>query len=149
MSTPQPFPHASLLAYFRQPAGPTQVIEVVAPPPPYSDRPIRQEPTSANAYTEEDEESNCGFFDQAAACKPMSMTCRRTKHGHRRFLDICCLWIAVLLCSLVAFGAFLALDLFSSQYGLSTGVARWMINGGNPSSQLAYEVSYNESLSGQ
>jgi len=129
-------PHTDLLAYFRQPAGPTQLIEAVAAPPPYSHNPTRQE-------TEEDEESNRGFFDQAAACNQINMVARRTKHRRRRLLDICCRWTAVLICSLAAFGTFLALDLFGSQYGLSTGVARWVINGGNPSSQPAYQVRFN------
>jgi hypothetical protein len=146
MSTPHtdtdmPFPHASVLAYFRQPVTSQQVLDIAAPPPPYSDRPVRQEALPSNDHAEEDEESNCGFFEQASEHKSTSSSPLRKTRGHRRMYDTCCLWFTVLICALVAFGTFFAFDLFGSQYGMSTGMAKWMINSGRPSSQVTYEVS--------
>jgi hypothetical protein len=141
-----PLPHASFLAYFRQPVDPPQVTDAASPPPLYSNRVTQQEALFIGDYAEEDEETNCGFWGERAAldhdmeCKPTYSTWHRERRGYRRFYDTCCLWCAMSICVIGAFGTFFALDLFGRQSGMGTGLANWMINGDILSTAATYEV---------
>ncbi|RMZ69630.1 hypothetical protein GMOD_00006463 [Pyrenophora seminiperda CCB06] len=106
-------PHASLLAWFRDPVA---------------------------VASAEDEESKCGFLNDtdnvinpietASSCKRQSIT--------KDAVAFCCLWCAFSIVVLGSFGLYFAIDLLLSHYGMGTGVAQWAMH--RPSS-TSYGVS--------
>ncbi|KAF2023850.1 hypothetical protein EK21DRAFT_16053, partial [Setomelanomma holmii] len=53
----------------------------------------------------------------------------------------CCYWCAVSVCILTAFGAF-ALDLVFTQFGMGTGMARWIVHGNGNEDVTSYDMHF-------
>ncbi|KAH7081241.1 hypothetical protein BKA63DRAFT_486993 [Paraphoma chrysanthemicola] len=146
-----PLPHAALLAFFQRPAPSLGKDNEAAPPPydpPKSHADISSQHISEGIDDGDDEESTYGFWGEHTNCtlKPM-----RTSTSHfnpltpRRYKGawaFCCFWCAISVCILAAFGAFFVADLVFTQFGMGTGMARWMIHGQGRRAEQSYDMHF-------
>jgi hypothetical protein len=142
-----PLPHAGLLGFLHRPISLQRVHEDNAPPryhrPKASDHPACP---LAIKDSDDDEEPSYGFWGERQTrspeheSTPTSSLLRLSSRRHKGAWAFCCFWCAVSACILAAFGAFFALDLVFTQFGMGTGMAQWMMQGRGSRDNTAYEV---------
>ena len=151
LDTDVALPRASLLSYLRHPlASPQPPPSDGSAPPPYNKCTEAHQALVATAIGAdmEDEESNCGFWGERTSLHDTSIRSLGVnelvngKYGRNHVHAFLCFWCSVSICAMAAFGIFFVIDLGCSQYGMGTGMAKWMIHEHARQSDAHYEVSF-------
>ena len=144
-----PLPHASLLAFFRNPTTASESRNNGVTPEPKSEGlGTRYFLHTRNKSTgSEDEESKCGFWgervsleDDAKSSSEHTPTLGK-KSAAKGAAAFCCFWCAFSIVILGACGLYFFVDLALSHYGLGTGISQWVLPR-HPS----YEVSHTQHI---
>jgi len=122
-------PHASLFAYFRDPAAVHKATD--------TDILSNENSRGTNAHQllrppsddDDDEESRLGFWGEVDGPKSSSgsYSFDESRSAWRGAAAFCCLWCAFSVIILGAFGLYFTVDLAFSHYGLGTGMAEWVM----------------------
>jgi hypothetical protein len=142
-------PHASLLAYFRNPAVTSEARDNGTFPEPkvkgFGARHFLH--TRNSSVGSEDEESKCGFWSERSSLEDDvkissdSTTTWSKKSVAKGALAFCCFWCAFSIVILGASGLYFFVDLALSHDGLVTGMSQWAVYR-HPS----YEVSQTHNI---
>ena len=127
-------PHAALLAYFRHSPALPRISDAEPSPPPYERCDFVHGSLLPNAIdsNNDNEESNSGFwgernsFDHERKGTQEVAPLELKKTRYRGVYAFCCFWCAISICILAAFGVFFALDVVFTQFGMGTGLTKWM-----------------------
>jgi hypothetical protein len=135
-------PHASLLAYFRNPAPALEAKYHGMPPSESSSSADAHQMLYPRTY-DHDDESRYGFWGELDWAKSSSEADSFYNKGSvmRRAATFCCLWCVFSVIILGAFGLYFAVDFVFSQYGLGTGMAEWIMSRHQVSPSTSYGVS--------
>ncbi|KAH7091558.1 hypothetical protein FB567DRAFT_436379, partial [Paraphoma chrysanthemicola] len=124
-------------------------VDTEVVPPPYDQSKSHADIISQRGsedIDEDDEESNYGFWGENTPCTPKPKRTSTshfnplTPRRHKGAWAFCCFWCAISVCILAAFGAFFAADLVFTQFGMGTGMARWMIHGQGRRAEQSYDM---------
>jgi hypothetical protein len=144
-------PHASLLAYFRNPAVASAARDSGTAPEGKSKGTgaCHFLHTRTKSAVSEDEESKCGFWGERCEDDARDLSGSTPAWGKKSFAKgaaaFCCVWCAFSIIFLGAFGLYFFVDLAFSYYGLGTGMSQWVLF----RHQLPPNTSYGVSLSFQ
>jgi hypothetical protein len=139
-------PRAGLLAYF----DPSTVFSQIANGEYLSSLHDRSDTSSitllphTDDFKDADAETVCSLWDDSDSYDhdDGSSYFSRIRRGHRNSMyAFCCLWCAVSICILGAFGTLFAVDLVFTLFGMGTGMARWMVAANRDYNVASQEVS--------
>jgi hypothetical protein len=128
-------PHASLLAYFRNPAAALEPRDSsTSPEPDVKGTETRHFlHTRSRSTGSEDEESKCGFWGERSSFEDDTKSSSGSTptwgkstvaKGAAAFY---CVWCAFSIIILGAFGLYFVVDLAFSYYGMGTGMSQWVM----------------------
>jgi hypothetical protein len=127
-------PHASLLAYFRNPAVASEGRDSGTYPEPRSKGTGTRHflHTRNKSAVSEDEESRYGFWGERCSLDDVRNLSGSTPAWGKRSVAkgaaaFCCVWCAFSIIFLGAFGVYFFVDIAFSYFGLGTGMSQWIM----------------------